>query len=426
MNEALKTKKLAINGGEPAKTTANPPMFPGGMEIGEKEEQAVLDVLRSKRLFRYYGPYEADSKVEEFEKAYASELGAEYALGVNSCTNALMVALLAAGVQPGDEVIVPGYTFVASVAAIVAANAIPVIVEIDDSFTIDPKEIEKNITPKTKAILPVHMRGVPCDMDAIMAIAKKHDLKVIEDTAQANGGSFNGKALGTIGDAGCFSFQFHKLITAGEGGVILTDDKALINRAKALHDTGAGWRNDDTIEDKDEYPDFPGYNFRMSELTGSIMLVQLEKRRELLEKMKDYAKQIRNAIKEFPGVQLRRLNDEEGNSGICVMFTTESREKSVELAEALQAEGVDAGIFGKKGIPDWHIYSYWKHILNKQGNNDSGFPFTLTDREYSEDMCPRTLDLINRVIHMHVNPMFTQEDVDQIIEGLQKVLSQLV
>lgn len=419
-------KKLAINGGEPAHVRKNPPMFPGGMEIDEKEEQAVLEVLRSKRLFRYYGPNPAESKVEVFENKFAEVVGTKYALGLNSCTNALVVALLAAGVQPGDEVIIPAYTFVATAAAVVAANAIPVIVEIDDSYTIDPAEIEKNITPKTKAIIPVHMRGVPCDMDAIMEIAKKHNLIVIEDAAQANGGTYKGKALGSIGNAGCFSFQFHKIITSGEGGAITTNDIKLLNRAKAIHDTGANWRDDSTIENKDQYPEFPGYNFRMSELCGALLLVQLEKRAELIGKMKEHSSRIIEALSKYDGVTLRRMNDPEGDVGICVMFNVESREKALEISKALRAEGIGAGTMGSKEIPDWHIYNHWHHILNRKGNNDSGFPFTLSDRTYSPDMCPKTLDLLRRTIHLDVSPMLTPKDVDEIIEGFDKVLTALL
>lgn len=417
---------LAINGGTPARTKPEPPMFPGGMIIDGKEEQAVLEVLRSKRLFRYYGPNKTNSKVAEFESRFAQTVGTKYTLGMNSCTNALIVALLAAGVQPGDEVIVPAYTFVASAAAVVAANAIPVIVEIDDSFTIDPKEIERNITARTKAIIPVHMRGVPCDMDAVMRIAKEHVLKVIEDAAQANGGTYRGKPLGSIGDAGCFSFQFHKIITAGEGGALATDDKLLLNRAKSIHDTGANWRNDDSIEDKAEYPTFPGFNFRMNELTGAIMLVQLDKRQQLLDTMRNYSAQIRKAVAGFSGVTLRRPNDHEGDIGICVMFTVPSREKALEISAALKAEGIQAGTMGSKDVPDWHIYSHWGHILSKHGNNDTGYPFTLTDRTYSMDMCPRTSELLGRVIHMDVSPLLSQQDLDETIEGLHKVLGQLL
>ena len=421
-----KREDLAIFGGSPARTRNNPPMFPGGMEIDEREEQVVLEVLRSKRLFRYYGPIKTESMVEMFEKRFAEVTGVKYALGLNSCTNALTVALLAAGVQPGDEVIVPAYTFVATAAAVVAANAIPVIAEIDESFTIDPKDIERNITPKTKAVVPVHMRGVPCDMDAIMDISVRYGLKVIEDAAQANGGTYKGRPLGSIGDAGCFSFQFHKIITAGEGGAITTNDRRLINRAKALHDTGANWRGDDTMDDDANCPSFPGYNFRMNELTGAILLVQLEKRAEILAKMKNTVQKIQETIGSYPGATLRRLNDPCGDVGISVMFTVENRAKAAEIAKALKAEGLDAGTMGDHTVPDWHVYMHWDHILNRRGNNDSGFPFTLSDRKYSKDMCPKTIDLLQRVVHMHISPRFADEDVEEIVKGLRKVLDILL
>jgi dTDP-4-amino-4,6-dideoxygalactose transaminase len=259
-----------------------------------------------------------------------------------------------------------------------------------------------------------------------MDIAHRYNLKVIEDAAQANGGTYKGKALGSIGDAGCFSFQFHKIITAGEGGAITTDDKLLLNRAKAIHDTGANWRKDDTIEDMSQCPSFPGYNFRMNEITASILLVQLEKREEMLKKMKTYSKNIQNAIKDIPGVALRRMNDPEGEVGICVMFNVETRQKALDVVAALRAEGAEAGTMGDKNVPDWHIYSHWDHILNRRGNNDSGFPFTLSSRTYSRDMCPRTLDLLQTVIHMNVSPKDTPADNEATITGLRKVLTQLL
>ena len=232
-------EKLAIYGGPKAKTTSNYPMYPGGLEIGEEEKKLVMEVLDRKYLFRYYGPEKHPSKVREFEVAFAKKTGARYALAVNSCTSALISALVACGVGPGDEVIVNGYTFFASCASIVGAKAIPVIAEVDETLTIDPDDIEKKITASTKAIIVVHMRGVPCDMDRIMAIARKHNLKVIEDCAQALGGTYKGKYLGTFGDCGCYSFQYHKIITAGEGGMMVTNDERLYDRAMGYHDTAA-------------------------------------------------------------------------------------------------------------------------------------------------------------------------------------------
>jgi len=195
-----KEKELALKGGKPAKTTPNLPMFPGGMEIGEEEKKAVLEVLDHKYLFRYYGPEEFPSRVKMLEEEFAQKIETKHALAVNSCTSALITSLIAVGVGPGDEVIIPGYTFFASCAAVIAAKAIPVIAEIDESLTLDPEDLKKKITSQTKAIIPVHMRGAPCQMDKIMKIAKAHDLKVVEDTAQACGGSFEEKHLGSFGD----------------------------------------------------------------------------------------------------------------------------------------------------------------------------------------------------------------------------------
>ncbi|MDO8686306.1 MAG: DegT/DnrJ/EryC1/StrS family aminotransferase, partial [Clostridiales bacterium] len=175
-----------------------------------------------------------------------------------------------------------------------------------------------------------------------------------------------------------------------------------------------------------EYTIFPGFNCRMNEMIGAVLKVQLKKRDGLIEKMKGYSKRIREAIGEIPGVTMRRLNDPEGEIGICVMFFLESLKKVQEISTALRAEGIDPGTTEDSNVPDWHIYKYWDHILNRQGNNDSGFPFTLSDRTYSKDMCPKTIDFLERCIHIDVNSLMTDNDVDEIIEGLQKILTQLL
>lgn len=406
----------------PVRTKPNPPMFPGGLRIGEDEEKAVIDVLRSKRLFRYYGPGDSPSKVAELERRLAADTGCGYSLGVNSCTSALHVALVAVGVQPGDEVLIPAYTFVATPAAVIAANAIPVLVEIDDSFTMDPNDAEAKITSRTKAILPVHMRGAPADMDAICAFASEYGIAVVEDVAQANGGAYGDRMLGSIGDVGCFSFQYHKIITAGEGGAIVTDDVNVLNRAKALHDTGANWRKDRTIADSGAYPQFPGFNYRMPELLAAVILVQLDKRAAILESMRRHAAVLRDVVAGLPDVRPRTLHDKAGDTGICVMFTARSPDAARDIVDALNAEGIEAAKMGDPHVPDWHIYSHWDHILNRRGNNDIGFPFTLSERSYSKEMCPKTLDLLSRVVHMNVSPEYSDDDIGEIAEGLSKVV----
>jgi 8-amino-3,8-dideoxy-alpha-D-manno-octulosonate transaminase len=423
------SKKLAINGGEKAKTTSNYPMFPGGLEIGEEEKKQLMEVIDRKYLFRYYGPEKFPSKVKELEEKFAKKAGAKYALATTSCTGALITALTACGVGPGDEVMVPGYTFFASCSSIVAAKAIPVIVEVDETLTIDPDDIEKKITSSTKAIIAVHMRGVPCDMDRIMAIAEKHNLKVIEDVAQAIGGTYKGKFLGTFGDCGCYSFQYHKIITAGEGGMIVTNDERLYDRCMAYHDTAACWRPDRFAEQRYEGELFCGVNYRMSELTGAVMLAQLGKLDDLLSSMRRNYKTIVDGIKDTPGIKVRPVNDPEGDVCVCLIFYLDDSKKVTKFAEALRAEGINADGVYNSGIPDWHIYAHWKHVLQKKTPTSEGCPWTCAyykgNVEYSEDMNPNTIEYLGRVIHIDIPSQMTLEDSSMIVEGINKVAAEL-
>jgi 8-amino-3,8-dideoxy-alpha-D-manno-octulosonate transaminase len=426
----MQTDTLAIHGGPKAKTTPNYPMYPGGMEIGEEEKQQVLEVLDRKYLFRYYGPEQYPSKVRELEMKFAARVGSKYALAVNSCTSALITALVGCGVGPGDEVIVSGYTFFASCAAIVAAKAIPVIAEVDETLTIDVDDIERKITPATKAILPVHMRGVPCDMDRIMALARKHNLKVIEDVAQAMGGTYKGKFLGTFGDCGCYSFQYHKIITAGEGGMVVTNDERLYDRCMGYHDTAACWRPDRFAGQRYEGELFCGVNYRMSELTGAVMLAQLGKLDALVGGMRRNQRRIAEKIRDLPGIRLRPLNDPDGDVAVCLIFYLDDASKVQPFVEALQAEGVPAAGVFNSGIPDWHIYAHWKHIIEKKTPTPEGCPWSCPYHkgesvEYSVDMNPQTLDYLSRVIHLDIPPQMSLEDCDMIAHGIRKVAAVL-
>jgi 8-amino-3,8-dideoxy-alpha-D-manno-octulosonate transaminase len=423
--------RLAIEGGAPAKTTPNLPMFPGGLEIGEEEKQAVLEVLDHKYLFRYYGPSDFPSKVAQLEAAFADRVGRKHALAVNSCTSALISALVACGVGPGMEVIVPGYTFFASCAAIISAKAIPIIAEVDDSLTLDPDDFEKKITERTKAVMPVHMRGAPCDMDRIMAIARKHSIAVIEDVAQANGGSYKGKPLGSFGECGCFSLQYHKIITSGEGGIIVTDDDLLYDRAQAYHDTAACWRPVRFGLPRYEGEVFPGVNFRMSELTGAVALAQLSKLDPMLARMRYLKSRIKNAISDIPGLEFRRLNDPDGDTGICLVMYAPDSNTSKKFAEYLQAEGIGAGTMYNAGVPDWHIYAHWKMIMDKVTATPEGCPYTCPFYKgpvpnYSPDQCPKTLSYLDRSVHINIPPQMTDEDADMIADGIRKVAGALL
>jgi len=423
---------LAINGGPKAKPTPNIPMFPGGLEIGEEEKKEVMEVLESKYLFRYYGPKETPSKVKKLEEEYASYLGRRHALAVNSCTSALICGLIAVGVEPGDEVIVPSYTFFASVAAVVAAKAVPVIAEVDKSLTMDAEDVEKKITPRTKAIIVVHMRGMPARMDRIMEVAQKHNLKVIEDVAQANGGSYKGKKLGVFGDVGCFSLQYHKVITSGEGGILATDDDLYYTRAQAYHDVAACWRKDRFAPPEFEGEIFFGVNFRMSELTGAVALAQFRKLDGIVAKMQKNRKRIKDRIKDIQGLDFREVNDEAGDVAVCLIMYLSEVEIVKRFSEALKAEGVEAGAIYDKGIPDWHIYHHWQMLIEKMVPTEKGCPFNCPlspsgeKIEYTKDMCPNTLDWLSRSIHIDIPPQLTEEECDQIATAIEKVATVLL
>ena len=275
------------------------------------------------------------------------------------------------------------------------------------------------------------MRGAPCDMDRIMDIAKKNNLIVIEDVAQAMGGTYKGKYLGTIGDCGCYSFQYHKIITAGEGGMVITDNEKLYDRCMGYHDTAACWRPDRFAEQRYEGELFVGQNYRMSELTGAVMRAQLGKLDTLVSLMRRNQRRIIEGIKDTRGIKVRPAYDLEGDVGICLMFYLDKKEKVGEFADALRAEGIDANGVYNSGIPDWHIYAHWKHIIDKKTPTPEGCPWTCPyhkgeDVSYSVDMNPNTLDHLSKVIHLDIPPQMTLEDCDMIIEGINKAAEALL
>lgn len=428
---ALSREKLAIEGGAPVRAAPLPPMYPGGMMIGEEEKQAVLAVLEDKNLFRFAGPSKTPSRVSTFEERFARHFGAQYALGVSSGTAALHCGLVALGIGPGDEVILPAYTFISSATAVIAARAVPIIVEVDDSLTIDPADVERHITPRTRAIMPVHMRGAPCDMDRIMAIARQHNLKVIEDVAQADGASYRGRRLGTFGEVGAFSLQFNKVITTGEGGVVVTDDKILYDRARIFHDGAGGFFGG--RKEPVSVPFFPGLNYRMSEIAGALALVQLGRLEWLLQTMRARKARIKEAIAPTAlakGVSFRRLNDPAGEAAVALIMYLPTADRARAVARALTAENVNAGSLFDEGIPDWHVAFHWKHILEKQMPTPIGCPYNCPLHDggptYRPDSWPRTLDLLSRSVHLNVSPLLTEDDADQIAEAVIKVLDALL
>jgi len=419
--------KLAIDGGPKAKTTPNIPMYPGGYEIGEDEKREVCDSLDKKYIFRYYMPKGLTSKVSEFEKCMTDMVGVRYGLGTNSCTSALIASLIACDVGPGHEVIVPAFTYWSSASAVCCARAVPVVAELDESLTMDPADVERKITPRTKAIMPVHMRGSACDMGRIMEIARRHKLAVVEDAAQACGGTFKGKYLGSFGDCGCFSFQYYKIITTGEGGMVVTDNENTYIKAQMAHDSAVCWRPDRFAPARFPGELFWGYDFRMGEVEGALGLAQFRRLPSLLERMRSRKARITAGLEDLvsKGISARRQNDPQGDTAVCIMFMVPKVELCEKFVKALAAEGVDVMHAYHKDVPDWHVALHWQHMINKVTPTAEGYPYSDPARkgapvEY-KDLCPRSADLLSRCVHINVPPQMTDADCDMIAEAVRKV-----
>jgi len=380
--------------------------------------------LPSPHLARYYNP--RPSRVTELE-AYAQKLfGVKHALAVNCGTSALNCAYIASGIGPGDEVIVPAYTFLATATAVVTAKAMPVIAEVDDSLTLDPEDVERRITPRTKAIAPVHMTGNCCDMGRILRIARKHKLLVIEDNAQACGGRYRGRFLGTMGDIGCFSISSFKITGGGEGGMVLTNNARTFARAQNQHDTGGCWRPDRYAEERFPGELFVGENYRMSELDGTVNLVQLRKTAAQARRYNTNYRRILAKLDKHLGVVPRRSNDPRGDVGYLLALFAKDPATAARIVQALQAEGVGCYGRGTAQPRDWHIAAYWEQIIERKSASREGCPFTCPYRQaplpaYSPDMCPRTLDLLNRAIFVGVNQWWNAEDCLGVAKAINKV-----
>ncbi len=387
----------------------------------EREQQAP----DAGNFFRYYNPR---SKTQLFEEKVREKVGVKHALAVNSGTSALISAVVAAGIGPGDEVIVPAYTFFASASAVVVGKAIPVIVEIDETLTLDPAAVEKAITPRTRAIMPVHMLGLPSNMDALLAIARKHKLVIIEDTAQAFGGTYHGRYLGTVGDIGCVSLDAYKVIGTGEGGLVLTDNDWLYTRAQSYHDTAACWRPDRYARERQAGELFCGENYRMPELCSAVGLAQLRKLDWINERTRAVWKQIRAETRLPSCAHWVAANDEDGVCGYTLGMLFETTEQAVKAITAkIGLGGLAAG--DTKGVRDWHVYWNWEHILEQKTATAEGCPFKCPHvgrlPAYSVDMCPRTRAIMRRLATIGIGPGMTADDASAVAARLTAELARL-
>jgi dTDP-4-amino-4,6-dideoxygalactose transaminase len=379
--------------------------------IGQEEIDALAKVIRAKALFRYGIGHEC----ERFETRYASYLGMKHFALSASGSYALTAAMSALGIGPGDEVLVPAHTYMASATSVLASGAIPIIVDVNESLTIDPAAIEAAIGPCTRAIVAVHMWGTTCDMDAIMEIARRRRLLVIEDACQAVGGGYKGRKLGSIGDIGAFSFNFYKNMTAGEGGGVASNNDVIANRVSCSIDPcHAFW----TGREGDAMP-FAGNGARASELMGAVLNVQLDRIDGMIGAMRRERDRILEAVRSAGNLGLKAapLNSPEFDCATHVFLTMPNAESASSFTKVFP--NVIAGKTGR------HTYTEWDQVLMGAGAAHPLMnPYNMAANEkcrrtYSKDMCLGSLDILNRTILIPMNPEHTEQEIENIIHNLK-------
>jgi 8-amino-3,8-dideoxy-alpha-D-manno-octulosonate transaminase len=334
--------------------------MPGFELFGKQERSEVNDVLENGVLMRYGfdGMRNGHWKAKELEVLIQKKLNVKHAQVLSSGTAAVTVALAVCGVGAGDEVIMPTFTFVASFEAVIALGAIPVLVDIDDSLSLDPSAVEAAITPKTKAVMPVHMCGSMANLAALQTICQKHRLKLVEDACQAIGGTYKGKYLGSIGDAGTFSFDFVKTFTCGEGGAVITNNDNYAITADQYSDHGHDHIGND--RGAEDHP-YLGYNYRISELNAAVGLAQFKRFDEFINLQKKHYTIIRNELSKIPEVVFRTVPDGGEESYAFINFFLPSLEITRKVAAAFKAEGIDACFHYYDN--NWHYVRKWQHLL---------------------------------------------------------------
>lgn len=424
-------KNLAIHGGTKLRTKP----FPAYNNIGKEEEEAVLRVLRSGKLSTYLGAWHEDfyggEEVQALEREWAEYFGVKHAISVNSATSGLICAVGAAGIQAGDEVIVSPYTMSASAIAPLFYGGIPVFADIQEhTYCLDAKSVEAKITPRTKAIIVVDIFGQPYDAEAINAIAKKHNLVVIEDAAQAPGAMYKDKFAGTLGDMGIFSLNYHKHIHSGEGGIIVTDNDALADKLRLIRNHAESVVANKGFDSAKDLVNMVGFNFRMTEIECAIAREQLKKLPKLLAQRQDNVAYINERLKEIP----------------CIKTTTIRKDAThVFYVHALEFDSIKAGIHRdvfikavKAELPNTLMREdsdvlmscgYVKPIYlqpifaHKIAFGSKGYPFNLSDISYQRGDCPvcESMHFERLFAHELMRPPMTKEDMNDVVDAFKKV-----
>jgi 8-amino-3,8-dideoxy-alpha-D-manno-octulosonate transaminase len=408
--------ELAMDGGTPIRQKPYPYKLPGASMIGQEELQELKDVVEQKSPFRHYG-YGTPCKVNEFERQASEMLGAQYTLGVSSGTGALFCAVAALGIGPGDEVILPAFGWFSDYEAIVAMGGTPVFSQIDDTMNLDPVDFERKITPATKAVIVIHYQGGAARMDEICAVAARHNIRIIEDCAQAFGGSYGDKMLGTLGDIGISSFQTNKMLTCGEGGILYTNDEKLYARAVRYHDLGM--IRDTFIKRLDNKDlasvdeSFSGCQFRMSELQGAFILAQMKKLPYILERCRKAQKRIKDAFKDTEYFTFRPTVGDD--CGITLFLRFKTSEEADFFVNALAAEGAPAS----KSSACCNLMGQNSVLLGKTANSNT------VDFKVEHSVSIVSDKILAQYVPIALGPLYTEEDISDIIKSIRKIIKYL-
>jgi dTDP-4-amino-4,6-dideoxygalactose transaminase len=378
---------------------------------GEEEIEAIARVIRSGGLFRYRDGSECD----RFEARYADHLGVKHVAMSGSGTLALSAGLIGRGIGPGDEVLVPAHTYMASATAVLSVGAIPVLVEIDESLTMDVADMEERIGPATRAVIPVHMWGAACAMDAVMEVARRHGLKVLEDACQGTGGGYEGRKLGSIGDAGAFSFNFFKNMTCGEGGAVVTHDAGLDERARcAIDPCHFYWQGR-----ADGLRPFAGAGARASELMGAMLNVQLDRIDGFVSAMRDNRRKLLDATGHLGnhGPVPSPMHSPDHDCGAHMMYLLPEAGAAAAFARA--TGGIVAGRTGR------HTFTNWDQVLQREGAHHPALnPYQMPQnagcrREIPEGFGARSLDILARTVMLPMTPFHTEDDLESLAHNIR-------
>jgi 8-amino-3,8-dideoxy-alpha-D-manno-octulosonate transaminase len=415
-------ERLAIEGGPPVRTRPFPPAFWGATVVGDEELALVTEVIKSRCLFRDYGDGQPHM-VKDLEREARAYLGVPYALGVTSGSAALYCAMAGLGLGPGDEVIMPSLIWLSDFMAPLAVGATPVFADINRTLNMDPDDLERKITPRTKAVIVVHFLGGTNDMDRLITIARQRGVKVIEDCAQAFGATYKGRKVGSMGDVGCFSFQHNKIVTTGDGGLLCAQDPLVFERAVRYHDLGIlRAAIQEQLGGAAHVPQFAGLQFRMNELTGAVALAQLRKvDSAVLGVTRRHFHRLKNALTaECPGVKFRESGDDPGDAGIALYLDLETPERAAWFTKAIEAEGLRPGATTRvcDTIPT-------DLVQNRRQAHPALPPFGPgcpgEAVRYSLDSCPNTDRIISSMVAIMLTPNLSDEDVQDIQTALVKV-----